>query len=48
MFEMDSQEKIILAKTYSIIGKYFSQAISEAGDGERFYGAQGCLISRRV
>lgn len=34
MFEMDSQEKIILAKTYSIIGKYFSQAISEAGDGE--------------
>ena len=34
MFEMDSQEKIILAKSYSIIGKYFSQAITKAGDGE--------------
>ena len=35
MFELDSQEKIVLAKTYSIIGKYFGQAISESGDGER-------------
>lgn len=34
MFELDSQEKIVLAKTYSIIGKYFRQAISEVGDGE--------------
>lgn len=34
MFELDSQEKIVLAKTYSIIGKYFRQAISESGDGE--------------
>lgn len=34
MFELDSQEKIVLAKTYSIIGKYFGQVISESGDGE--------------
>ena len=34
MFELDSQEKIVLAKTYSIIGKYFRHAISESGDGE--------------
>ena len=25
MFEMDSQEKIVLAKTYSILGKYFNR-----------------------
>lgn len=34
MFELDSQEKMVLAKTYSIIGKYFSSIISDPGDGE--------------
>ena len=27
MFEMDSQEKIVLAKIYSILGKYFDRII---------------------
>jgi len=34
LVEIDSQEKIVLAKTYSIIGKYFRQVTSEIGDGE--------------
>lgn len=34
LFEIDSQESIILAKTYSIIGKYFRQITSEIGNGE--------------
>lgn len=34
MFQMDSQEKIVLAKTYSILGKYFSHAIQQVEDGE--------------
>lgn len=34
MFQMDSQEKIVLAKTYSILGKYFDRAIQQVGDGE--------------
>lgn len=34
MFQMDSQEKIVLAKTYSILGKYFDRAIQQTEDGE--------------
>ena len=29
MFQLDSQEKIVLAKTYSILGKYFDRAIQQ-------------------
>ncbi|MDF3005082.1 MAG: hypothetical protein K0S22_1554 [Oscillospiraceae bacterium] len=41
MFEMDSQEKIVLAKTYSIIGKYFRQVTSDRGDGEMILRCSG-------
>ncbi|MGC4019987.1 MAG: hypothetical protein QM793_12690 [Muricomes sp.] len=34
MFQLDSQEKIVLAKTYSILGKYFDRAIQQTEDGE--------------
>ena len=35
MFQMDSQEQIVLSKTYDIIGKYFRRITSEVGDYER-------------
>lgn len=34
MFQLDSQEKIVLSKTYSIIGKYFNRAIQQVESGE--------------
>ena len=34
MFQLDSQEKIVLAKTYSILGKYFDRAIQQVKSGE--------------
>ena len=34
MIALDSQEQIVLAKTYSIIGKYFRKITSNNGDAE--------------
>ena len=34
MFQLDSQERIVLSKTYSIIGKYFNRAIQQVESGE--------------
>lgn len=41
MYEIDSQEKIILAKTYDLMGKYFRQVTSEIGDGDRILRCAG-------
>ncbi len=41
MFQMDSQEQIVLSKTYDIIGKYFRRITSEVGDYERILRCAG-------